>query len=65
MERETSIKSLHKEGESKEKNSGKQEGFLKQSVQSTWNCKEDLEWGSTKQHAQYEDCRKEKQINNE
>ena len=38
--------------------------YNRYTVQSIWNCKEDQERGSTKQHVQYADYRKEKQINN-
>ena len=63
--RETTTKSLYKGGRSKEKIQESQRYFHnKYSVQSIWNCKEDLEWGNTKQHVQYADCRKEEQINN-
>ena len=65
MERD-GIKSLHKESGSKEKKPGKSERYFhnKYSVQSIWNCKEEPKRGSAKQHVQYADCRKEKQINN-
>ena len=38
--------------------------YNKYSVQSIWNCKEDSGWGSTKQHDQYADSRKEKLVSN-
>ena len=36
----------------------------KYSVENIWNCEESPEKDSTKQHAQYANCMKEKQINN-
>ena len=64
--RETLMESLQKGDGPKEKKSGKPERYFhnKYSVQSIWNCKEDPEQGSKKQHVQYVDCWKEKQINN-
>ena len=49
----------------KRKNSENPEKYFhnKYSAQSIWNCKEERD--NTKQHVQYVDCRKEKQINNE
>ena len=51
--RETSMKSLYKEGGSKEKTLKSQRGIFITNIVS-----------KAQQHVQYADCRKEKQINN-